>query len=163
MFALSFFNLIPCCSNCNSSIKGIKDMDIDKHMHPYILEEGDFTFRYKLRDIITKDNSIEVLLDYNKDDSGKVKNTCDFFKIKELYQCHEDLIKKYITEAEDFPLSLLDEYKSFLERVTYRKYSREYIINEKFRIRDEPEIDTIMGKFRREIVNQIINEKYNND
>ena len=160
MFALSFINLIPCCSNCNSSIKGIKDLDIDKHVHPYIREEGDFTFRYKLRDIITKDNSIEVLLDYNKDEKGKVENTCDFFKIKELYQCHENLIKRYLTEAEDFPVSLLDEYRSFLENVTNRRYSRECIISEKFRIRDEPEIDTIMGKFRKEVVKQIINEKY---
>jgi hypothetical protein len=34
--AISFFNLIPSCYSCNSSIKGVKKFNIKTHLHPFI-------------------------------------------------------------------------------------------------------------------------------
>lgn len=36
LLALSFYNLIPCCSLCNSRIKGDFEMELKKHIHPYV-------------------------------------------------------------------------------------------------------------------------------
>ncbi len=33
---LSFFNLIPSCSICNSSVKGRKEFSLDDYIHPYL-------------------------------------------------------------------------------------------------------------------------------
>lgn len=34
-FALSFYNLVPCCTICNGRIKGTKSFDIDTHINPF--------------------------------------------------------------------------------------------------------------------------------
>jgi len=34
--SMSFYNLIPSCSVCNSSIKGTLDFDLATHLHPYV-------------------------------------------------------------------------------------------------------------------------------
>jgi hypothetical protein len=34
-FALSFYNLVPCCHICNSRVKGTKSFDIDTHINPF--------------------------------------------------------------------------------------------------------------------------------
>ncbi|GAK20035.1 hypothetical protein JCM19052_506 [Vibrio sp. JCM 19052] len=33
--SLCFYNLIPCCHSCNSSIRGTLDFDIETHINPY--------------------------------------------------------------------------------------------------------------------------------
>ncbi|MEH7256652.1 hypothetical protein V7123_04270 [Bacillus toyonensis] len=48
--AISFFNLIPCCYVCNSSLKGSQNVSIDSHIHPYDKGFGDlvqFTIQFK--------------------------------------------------------------------------------------------------------------------
>jgi len=35
-FAISFYNLIPCCSVCNASFKGSKDFKPSTHIHPFV-------------------------------------------------------------------------------------------------------------------------------
>lgn len=34
-FALSFYNLVPCCTICNGRVKGTKSFDIDTHINPF--------------------------------------------------------------------------------------------------------------------------------
>ena len=34
-FALSFYNLVPCCTTCNSRVKGTTSFDIDTHVNPF--------------------------------------------------------------------------------------------------------------------------------
>ncbi|MBS5980760.1 MAG: hypothetical protein KIB51_13755 [Dysgonomonas mossii] len=34
--SLSFYNLIPSCHNCNSTLKGVKEFTINSHIHPYM-------------------------------------------------------------------------------------------------------------------------------
>lgn len=52
-FALSFFNLIPTCNDCNSRDKGDKSFTIETHIHPYYESFDDF-YRFKI--------SLKVLL-----------------------------------------------------------------------------------------------------
>jgi hypothetical protein len=46
-FAVSFFNLIPTCHDCNSGDKGDKPFTIETHVHPYYEAFDDF-YRFKI-------------------------------------------------------------------------------------------------------------------
>lgn len=52
-FAVSFFNLIPTCHDCNSGDKGDKPFTIETHIHPYYEAFDDF-YKFKI--------SLKVLL-----------------------------------------------------------------------------------------------------
>lgn len=67
--ALSFYNLIPSCKVCNSSLKNDKDFTYEKNIHPY--EEG-FEDKY-LFTIKAKEKEI-----------GKLKNRTDITQMESL-------------------------------------------------------------------------------
>lgn len=89
LLSLSFYNLIPSCSICNSSFKGEKIFDLDSHIHPYILDDEEsnenFKFSYKKKSLL--DNN--VILKYAKEDS-KTENTFNDFKIEQMYNSHSE-------------------------------------------------------------------------
>jgi len=48
LLAVSFYNLIPSCSICNSSIKGTAKFNLNDYLHPYIDNNvNDIRFTYK--------------------------------------------------------------------------------------------------------------------
>ncbi len=68
-FAVSFFNLIPSCSICNSTEKGDKEFSISTHIHPYYKSFNDiYKFEVPLESLSTgvvsefkiKDKGIET-------------------------------------------------------------------------------------------------------
>ena len=77
-FALSFYNLIPSCSFCNSILKNDKETVLGKHIHPYLDVDAGFEFTYNP---IGKDNKGKehYAVDYNitvdEQDKKRVKNT----------------------------------------------------------------------------------------
>ena len=91
LLALSFYNLIPSCHICNSSIKGSGTMKLETHFHPYVdneelmNQEMKFSYYYfkKLDKYVFK-----VITT-----SSKAKNTADFFKLNEIYKTHVDEIE----------------------------------------------------------------------
>jgi len=112
ILALSFYNLIPSCSTCNSSIKGDTEFDLSTHIHPYIKEKGqDFSFSYEIENI----DSYKVKIE-NVATGSKIENTLKEFKIEEVYNAHsmfelKDLIDLKQKYSEDY-LDLLFK-KSF--------------------------------------------------
>ncbi|MEH6706016.1 MAG: hypothetical protein V7691_14565, partial [Galbibacter orientalis] len=97
--ALSYYNLIPSCTNCNSREKGNKEFCILTHNHPYL---DSFDKRYFFRidaKTMTDNDSLEIRLDYldktrldftNRDlnilNRYSGKNLKDAIKLKNLYQ-----------------------------------------------------------------------------
>ncbi|WP_318421309.1 hypothetical protein [Photobacterium leiognathi] len=52
-FSLSFFNLIPCCSSCNSSVRGDIDFNTEYHINPYgHCFNSEFVFRLSSEEIV---------------------------------------------------------------------------------------------------------------
>ncbi len=51
--ALSFFNLIPCCHICNSTLKGKKEFSLETHINPYDKSFDEF-FEFKFEPYDTK-------------------------------------------------------------------------------------------------------------
>lgn len=85
LLALSFFNLIPSCSVCNSSVKGTTKFSLTTHLHPYLDDSVDkirFTYKYSNQ---TK-SGLEVKVKTN--DSSKERNTVEEFAIEEIYNSH---------------------------------------------------------------------------
>ncbi|OVE56596.1 hypothetical protein [Chryseobacterium mucoviscidosis] len=89
LLALSIYNLIPCCNICNSTIKSSKPLELKKHLHPYIEEENnkekDFIFSFDFDETLSKFN-----VKINYEEKSKIKETLDFFKIKEVYNAHSN-------------------------------------------------------------------------
>lgn len=104
ILALSFYNLIPSCSVCNSSIKGSVEFDINTHVHPYIKEvQNKFKFSYR-HNSLTEHNV--VIRDFDTL-SNKMKKTVKDFKIQEVYDAHSD---KELKDLLDLRYKYSDNY-----------------------------------------------------
>ncbi len=85
LLAISFYNLIPACSICNSSIKGREKMNLSDFSHPYIDNIlGDIRFTYKYSVKTKAGLSVKVLTPKNL----KARNTVEAFAIEEVYNSH---------------------------------------------------------------------------
>lgn len=90
LLALSFYNLIPSCNICNSSVKGTDLFDLKTHFHPYSTIQKDkkildFRYSYEHKDYST----FKFKIKYNNKFS---KDSTEAFKLKEIYETHEDEI-----------------------------------------------------------------------
>lgn len=111
LLALSFFNLVPSCSICNSSVKGRKKFSLTDYVHPYVDNITDsILFSFTYRDSI---NSVKVALTGLNDDPAlqkRIDNTLEDFHLEEMYEAHEpellDLIKTKQAYSENYLKSL---------------------------------------------------------
>lgn len=102
IFSLSFYNLIPCCNLCNSSLKHNKKFSLKTHIHPY--EEGfadKVMFDYSPLDTQSAlgfDSNLEVKLCKKESlTNGKqIDGNIKVFRIIETYQGHKDLVRDII-------------------------------------------------------------------
>lgn len=91
LLSMNYFNLIPSCSVCNSSVKGSKDFDVKSHVHPYLQRSNNPNFEFKYNPMAPKGEQVTI------DDSNaseKERNSIQAFKLKEVYNCHADLEAK---------------------------------------------------------------------
>ena len=109
LLALSFFNLIPSCTHCNSSVKGNMVLDLNKHIHPYIEEEDDsFKFTYHYYNTL---DEFEVSI-LKKGRGTKYKATLELLKIDEMYTSHQYEIKDLLKLRKAYTFEYLDKLKS---------------------------------------------------
>lgn len=105
LLSLSFYNLIPSCSICNSSIKGSTPMQLNTHLHPYIDNEIDsFQFSYSYDINVKSGLKIEI----KKPLSPKIKDTLDVFAIEEIYNSHTDVLYDLLKIKRSFSTRYLD-------------------------------------------------------
>lgn len=127
--ALSFYNLIPSCYYCNSSLKHSKDMDVKWHLNPYVDGFGDdvsfsvlpkalfhpksnpsnyritfqkassFTSTEKAKQIFGDKNSDE---ETNQDSDKLVKGNIALFKLEEIYQVHTDVVGELLVKCDKY-------------------------------------------------------------
>jgi hypothetical protein len=85
LLAVSFYNLIPSCSICNSSIKGATPMELSTHLHPYIDDDlPNITFSYEF----TTDTRSGLKIKVKTPDHSRAKNTVELFAVEEIYNAH---------------------------------------------------------------------------
>lgn len=89
LLALSFYNLIPSCSVCNSGVKGSTPFLLSTHFHPYHKnpdQDFKYTFSYDHKDY---DKFSFKILTKNKFS----KDSINSFELQEIFKAHEDEIE----------------------------------------------------------------------
>lgn len=104
ILALSFYNLIPSCSPCNSSVKHSNPFTLGNNIHPYV--DKDITSEYTLKCDYDKSlNSFKVSVDTI---NRKITSTLDSMKIAAIYEHHQ-------SELADLDLLQRKYNKSYLK------------------------------------------------
>lgn len=105
---ISYYNLIPSCYLCNSSLKHSEPMSIDKHIHPYIDKKTGFSFSY----IPTSSGHVvDVVVDFRfpKTYRRKVSETLNLFKTEQIYGMHSNFeLKDLLDLAQANPPDYID-------------------------------------------------------
>jgi len=107
LLALSFFNLIPSCSVCNSNIKHKKSFDLKTHIHPYldeIIREFKFSYKYSSKSI----NGLEVIV--TSSTGSKIERTLGDMELEAVYNSHTSDLKDLL----DIRYKFSDNYLSIL-------------------------------------------------
>lgn len=111
LLALSFYNLIPSCHVCNSSVKSTTLMNTDDYLHPYIPEDIDLKFSYWIKSLNKYDFKIKRSLGTKED------NTVKAFKIEEIYKTHRDEINDLVRLRRLYSIDYLLKLKGLLSSV----------------------------------------------
>lgn len=119
--AVSLYNLIPCCTVCNSRLKLSKKFTIDSHIHPYIEGFGnDIKFNTKIKDISFfqgKPEHCDINFRFSDKESEKTKRACSNiadFKLKDMYNLHKDYVYELIHKSMIYSDDYLDDlYKQY--------------------------------------------------
>lgn len=158
ILALSFYNLIPSCSTCNSAIKSTSVLNLADHLHPYIDKKISSSFRFSY---LAKSPSQYEIICQNLDYIGnKGKNTTDALDTKLLYRGHSN---KELKDLINLRYKYSDNYLKILLESTFNNLN---ISNqEKFRLIFGVEIDEDkyhkrpLSKFKKDIISELISIK----
>ncbi|WNL26756.1 hypothetical protein QUR76_02605 [Arcobacter cryaerophilus gv. pseudocryaerophilus] len=113
-FAISLYNLIPSCRNCNA-LKS--DNFSEELMSPFKISKDNDTFKFKYilknmnilsLDLKTIENSIDKIA-FDKEIAANNK----MFHLDTLYQVHKDVVAEIIWKNQNFPEVLRKSYKDF--------------------------------------------------
>jgi hypothetical protein len=119
VFGLSFFNLIPSCTFCNSSLKGKSHFTADSHVHPYQLDFGDAAlFRYLpgASSPITL-NPVDVSVQDHRVDKSKIE-----FELETLYNDnHTDIAQELYNKRLEDSYEHFKSIEDILEKIAGRK------------------------------------------
>ena len=122
LLALSFYNLIPSFTPCNSSVKLDATFDLAQNIHPYV--DKNITSQYQFQ--YTYDKSLQTYkVNIKSKNNQKLENTVEILKLKEIYSCHQseiadlDLLRrKYNSQYLNDLGKLLD--KNLTQKDVYR-------------------------------------------
>lgn len=122
LLALSFYNLIPSCHTCNSSVKGDSDFTLDTHLHPYVDDNISLQFSYEYDKTLSNH---KFKIDYRGDVDGKTQRTAEEFKLEDIYETHKDEINDLLRIRTIYSDSYLLKLSSLLgESVSYEELYR---------------------------------------
>ncbi|BAU55665.1 hypothetical protein [Mucilaginibacter gotjawali] len=113
LLALSFYNLVPSCNVCNSSIKGASPLALKDIFHPYLRHPDtdkllSFKFSYTLEDHLAAKSKI---ISGNEFTNNSIKA----MKLKELYSGHLDEIRELIYLKKAYSASYINSLNSILK------------------------------------------------
>lgn len=147
VLAVSFYNLIPSCTLCNTNRKGQKQFALRTHLHPYLFEFGvDATFDFDLGILpvpVKKGIKFIPKIKVNaafasdsyyrlKGDGTKDSGSLNVFRLEEIYQTHADVIEELHEKFDENSIYYSDSIKPFLEGLKtneaefYRFHFRNY-------------------------------------
>ncbi|AEH01973.1 hypothetical protein [Lacinutrix sp. 5H-3-7-4] len=118
ILALSFFNLIPSCSICNTSVKHKKEFKLNTHPHPYFDDIlGEFEFNFSFTNDPYYKNGLKVSVDVEND--WFAKNYLNDLAIEEVYSAHTDILYDLLLTKQAYS----DRYLSILEDTVLKDFN----------------------------------------
>ncbi len=120
ILALSFYNLIPSCNICNSTLKGSKKITINSHIHPYFEsfhKKAKFHFKPLSISFLHNHKSIELEL---KTTDSKAKKSIELFKLNKFYEEHKDIVVELIQKSVIYNDSYIDELSAKYEGILFK-------------------------------------------
>lgn len=103
IFALSFYNLIPSCSICNSSIKGQSQFDYSTHINPYFDDFNQlkkFNVDKTLLSLLTKKDEFKIIFEdrigISPEEKIKADNHIRDFALEAAYASHKDKVLELV-------------------------------------------------------------------
>lgn len=174
--ALSFYNLIPSCYYCNSSLKSSATMSISTHMHPY--KEGfdkDSTFHILIRNLKPNlsdpenytlqfaDNMIphSPTDRYRKIFGGvrgaenPAEGNINLFKLNDIYQSHLDIVGELVVKCDKLSIGYANSLQKLFSSLGtsreefYQYYFGNYYNEKNFHRRP-------MAKLTKDVVSQVL-------
>lgn len=109
--SLSFYNLIPSCTICNSSAKGDALFKFETHIHPYLNDKPNPTFKFGYLP-----NGKRWTVDFIDVTDVKEKQMLDDFHLRELYHCHDNL---EVSELLNLALKIMERTWLVFLRICY--------------------------------------------
>lgn len=113
LFSLSFYNLIPSCSICNSTLKGDTEFNSKTHINPF--DEGfneDAKFILSDRFLVNistdqKDKNEGFLVEINnlsldQDKKKRIDLNIEIFRLNEIYQSHIDIAEEIYNKIANY-------------------------------------------------------------
>jgi len=118
--SLSFYNLIPSCSTCNSKFKG-NDTHEGEILHPYY-EDFDDKAKFSVSvDSLPTHKNIKLSVKLESNDPRCIKSI-DRFQLDKIYTQHADIAQEIWNQAHVYNDSRIDElYENFYEKLGYSK------------------------------------------
>lgn len=125
--AMSFYNLIPSCSQCNHTKKA-KDTFEDNLLSPYEIDYNTFKFTYKLKDInffqIQKRQFNTSLKSFDIElKNPDIVKSDEYFKLTKLYEQHKDIVLELFIKRMEYSKSYIEDLKKnfhFTDDEVYR-------------------------------------------
>ncbi|MDD2383500.1 MAG: hypothetical protein PHN18_04875 [Sulfurospirillaceae bacterium] len=120
ILALSFYNLIPSCPTCNTSIKGRKEFSLTTHVHPYVDGFDDkacFSLHVKESSFYYDEKGFD--LELNSNDAKAQKNIKDF-ALEEIYKNHKDIVLELIQKSVMYNESYIEELMQNYEGTLFK-------------------------------------------
>ncbi|MEM5570548.1 hypothetical protein [Aliarcobacter butzleri] len=121
--SLSFYNLIPSCSNCNSKFKGNLS-HVGNILHPYYEDfDEKATFSVSVDSLPAgKDIELSISLKQNDINDTRCEKSIERFQLDKIYEEHKDIAKEIWNKAQVYNNDRIDElYKSFYKALGYTK------------------------------------------
>ena len=109
LLSLSFYNLIPSCHTCNSSVKGSDVFKLSDHIHPYLQKDPNPDIHF--RPTIATDGISTYSVEIDRRIPSREDNTIKAFALDEIYGIHGRL---EVTDLMNFNYAYSDGYLKVL-------------------------------------------------
>ena len=161
LFAISLYNLIPCCSSCNHT-KQSESISFSPYDYDFRTDDM-LTFNYCLETVNKyriEINTNENIIDCNgKKRKNPIASNIEVLQLREQYNLHTDLLKQIIFKTRTMPESYLQEIREMLKTtidldlgMTEEEiYYDNYLSEEKYHLRP-------LSKFTHDIVANLKND-----
>ncbi|PTB83795.1 hypothetical protein C9926_01075 [Sulfurovum lithotrophicum] len=120
ILALSFYNLIPSCHTCNSTLKGREEFSHETHLNPYS-DSFDKVAKFKLK--IEDSTFYHSIKGFNltlESGNERAENNIKSFQLDTLYQNHKDIVLELIQKEAMYNESYLNELLTQYEGTLFK-------------------------------------------